>query len=136
VHAHLEYRKSLLPHNENARTVLDKLAASLGETTPEDAAEALQTIDRATGLTKYYDRGLTDPYASTMGKAAMGWSEDTDDGDTITEDDLRKAAGSPKIAGYLGESFSTQFSKNPVEVYESLPAPEKDLIRQVISGEA
>lgn len=135
VHAHIEQRKSLLPRNEPARAALDKLAASLSETTPEDAAAALQVLDRSTGLTKYYDRGLTDPFASAMGKVASGWSDDVD-GETITAEDLKKVAGSKKLASYLGEAFAGQFSANPVEVYESLPDPEKVLIRQIISGEA
>lgn len=133
--AHIEQRKSLLPRNQEARSVLDKLAASLGETSPEDAAAALQQIDTATGLTRYYDRGLTDPCASTMGKVASGWSDEVD-GVTITEADLRKEAFQKKLAGYMGTSFMSQFAANPVEIYESLPAPEKDLIKQVIFGEA
>jgi len=135
VHAHLEQRKSLLPRNPGARDVLDKLAASLSETTPEDMANALQTFDQSTGLSKYYDRGLTDAYASTMDKIATGWSAEVD-GRTITEEDLRKAATSKKLAGYLGEAFARQFSEHPTEIFESLPTPEKVLIKQVISGEA
>lgn len=133
--AHIEQRKSLLPRNQSARSVLDKLAASLSETSPEDAAAALQAIDTATGLDRYYDRGVTDPYASAMGKVATGWSEEVD-GATITETDLRKEAVQKKIAGYMGSTFATQFAANPVEVYESLPAPEKALIQQIISNEA
>lgn len=135
VHAHIEQRKSLLPRNDKARDALDKLASMLAETNPEDAAQALQTIDQATGLTKYYDRGLSDPYASTMGKVATGWSSEVD-GHTITEADLRKLAGSSKLAGYLGSDFARQFDANPVEVFESLPDPEKMLIKQVTTGEA
>lgn len=135
VNAHLEQRKSLLPRNPSARDVLDKLAASLDETTPEDAAAALETFDQATGLTKYYDRGLTDPYASTMDKAAEGWSAEVD-GEIVTAADLKKVATSKKIAGYLGETFARQFSEHPSEIFESLPTPEKVLIKQIISGEA
>lgn len=135
VQAHIEQRKSLLPRNPDARGVLDKLAASLEETTPADAAAALQEIDLATGLNKYYDRGLTDPFASTMGKVAEGWSDEVD-GVTITEADLRKEAVLKKIASYMGTSFADQFSKSPVEIFESLPAPEKEVIKQIISGEA
>lgn len=135
VHAHLEQRKSLLPRNPGAREVLDKLAASISETTPEDMASALQTLDQSTGLSRYYDRGLTDPYASTMDKVAMGWSAEVDDR-TITEADLRKIASSKKLAGYLGETFARQFSEHPTEIFESLPTPEKILIKQIISGEA
>ncbi len=137
VHAHLEQRKSLLPRNDGARAVLDKLAASLSETTPEDAASALQAFDQATGLNRYYDRSLADPFASTMGlvKSASGWSDDVD-GHTITEADLRKLAESPKLASYLGVTFAQQFNQHPVEVYESLPADSKTLVKQIISGEA
>jgi hypothetical protein len=133
--AHLEQRKSLLPRNPDAREILDKLAASIGETTPADMAAALQTLDEATGLTRYYDRGLTDPYASTMGKVAEGWSTEVD-GHTLTADDLRKVAASSKLAGYLGDTFARQFAENPVEIFDSLPSPEKVLIKQIASGEA
>jgi hypothetical protein len=135
VHAHIEQRKSLLPRNEKARGVLDKLAASIGTSNPEDMAEALKTFDDSTGLTKYHDRGLTDPYASTMDKVATGWSAEID-GRTILESDLRKVATTKKLAGYLGETFARQFSEHPTEIFESLPTTEKVLIKQVISGEA
>ena len=135
VNAHLEQRKSLLPRNDQARKVLDKLAASLSETTPEDAAEALKTFDKATGLERFYERGLTDPYASTMSKTASGWSAEVD-GRTITEPDLRKVAAGTKLASYLGGSFAKDFAKQPVELFESLPTTEKVLIKQLVDGEA
>jgi hypothetical protein len=135
VGAHLEQRKSLLPRNPSARDVLNKLAASMAETTPADMAEALQVFDRATGLTRYYDKGLTDPYSSTMGKVADGWSEEVD-GETVTAADLQKACDSGKLVGYFGQAFCDQFKKNPTEIYESLPDPEKQVIKQVASGEA
>lgn len=135
IHAHIEQRKSLLPRNEGARDILDKLAASLTETTPEDMASALETFDQATGLNRYYDRGLTDAHASSMSKSASAWSTDID-GQIITEADLRKVASSKKLASYLGSTFARQFSEHPTEIFESLPTPEKVLIKQVISGEA
>jgi hypothetical protein len=133
--AHLEQRKSLLPQNEGARGILDKLAASIHETNPADMAAALQTFDKATGLERYYERGLQDPFSSSMSKTAEAWSAEVD-GRTITEDDLRKEATIKKIAGYLGETFASQFAKSPAEIFESLPAPEKALVKQIVSGEA
>ena len=135
VGAHLEQRRSLLPRNPAARVVLNKLAASLSETTPADMAEALQVFDQATGLNRYYDKGLTDPYSSTMGKQADGWSEEVD-GDTMTGSDLEKAISSGKLEGYFGKAFVEQFKKNPTEIFESLPDPEKQVIKQVASGQA
>jgi len=135
VDAHLEQRKSLLPRNAPARDILNKLASSLGETTPSDMAQALQVFDQATGLTRYYDKGLSDPYSSTMGKIAEGWSEDVD-GDEVTAADLRKACDSGKMVGYFGQAFCDQFNKNPTEIFASLPDPEKQVIKQIASGEA
>ena len=137
VHSHIEHRKELLPRNQDARSILDKLAAAIGQgaTTPEDAASVLKTVDEATGLNRHYDSDVADPYRSTMGKSASGWSVDLD-GRTITEGDLKKAAKSQRLAAYLGAGFCKQFEKNPIEIFESLPAPEKDVVAQVISGEA
>lgn len=135
VGAHLEQRKSLLPRNPSAREVLSKLAASLDETTPADMAEALQVFDQATGLTRYYDKGLSDPYSSTMGKAAEDWSED-EDGETVTADDLQRVCNSGQLVGYFGQAFCDQFKQDPVGVYESLPAPEKQVIKQLALGQA
>lgn len=133
--AHIEQRRSLLPRNEDAQDVLSKLAASIGETSPSDMAQALSTFDKATGLTRYYDRDLADPYASTMSKVATSWSAEVGD-ETLTESDLRKVAQSAKLAGYLGDSFASKFKESPVEIFESLPDPEKSLIKQIAFGEA
>lgn len=135
IDAHIEQRKSLLPRHPEAVGILDKLASSIGETTPEDMASALQTFDEATGLTRYYDRGLADPYASTMDKVADAWSAEVD-GSTLTEADLKKVASNPKLASYLGDSFARQFSGDPVQIFESLPSPEKSLIKQLSEGTA
>jgi hypothetical protein len=135
LHAHLEQRKSLLPRNDRARDVLDKLAVLVAETEPEAIAKAIETFDHATGLSRHYDRGLTDAYASVMAKQASAWSAEIDD-QTLTEADLKKVATSGKLKGYLGEGFSNEFAKNPVEVFESLPHTEKVLIKQLATGEA
>lgn len=132
---HLEQRKSLLPRNPDAQSALDKLAERFSDTDPMVAAEALSTFDQAAGLDKYYDRGLADPYTSTMGKVAMAWSEEVD-GVLVTEDHLRKVAADPKLGRYLGQAFASQFQKNAAEIFESLPTPQKVLIKQIAFGEA
>jgi hypothetical protein len=135
VNAHLEQRKSLLPRNDAARRVLDKLAALAGETEPETMAQALATFDHATGLDRYYDRGLSDAFASTMDKAASGWSAEID-GETLTEPDLKKVAASSRLKSYLGEGFARQLGEHPVETFEALPPSEQVLIKQLAMGEA
>lgn len=135
VEYHLEQRKSLLPRNIDAHAALDKLAAQAGSANPMAAAEALETFDQVTGLDKYYDRGLSDPYSSVMGKKASAWSADID-GVILTEQHLEKAAASGKLGRYLGESFASQFRKNASAIFDSLPSPQKVLIKQIAFGEA
>jgi hypothetical protein len=133
VGAHLEQRRSLLPFDRGAQAALDKLASFVGQTDPETLARALETFDASTGLTRYYDRGLTDAYASTLDKQASAWSAEVD-GHTLTESDLKKAES--KLRRYFGESFAAQFAKSPVEIFESLPETERVLIKQMATGEA
>lgn len=135
VQAHLEQRKSLLPQNQKACEILNKLAASIHETTPSDMAQALGTFDEATGLVRYYDNGLADPYSSTMSKTSNAWSAEVD-GQTITAADLAKVAESSKVASYMGEAWAKQFKSHPTEVFESLEAPERVLFKQLVNGEA
>lgn len=131
---HLEQRKSLLPRNPDACRTLDKLAAMFADTDPETAAEALSTFDQAADLERYYDRGLEDPYSSTMSKTAMGWSAEVD-GETMTEAQLQKVAEGKKLRGYMGASFCDQFQKNASTIFESLPDTHKVLIKQIAFGE-
>jgi len=135
VNYHLEQRKSLLPMNPDARSVLDKFASSMHESEPSVAAEALSTFDRTTGLDRYYDRGLQDPYTSIMDKTASSWSADID-GVILTQKDLDKVASGPKLGRYLGQAFASQFKKHAAEIFESLPTPQKVLIKQIAFGEA
>lgn len=132
VRAHLEQRKSLLPTNDRARQILDKLASFIGQTEPETMAEALATFDEATNLTRYYDRGLSDAFASTMGKVASAWSAEID-GHTLTEADLKTVA-TTRVASYLGEGFAKELAAHPVEAFESLPKSEQVLIAQIAGG--
>ncbi len=133
--AYLEQRKSLLPRAPDARDVLDKLAQLVGETEPAAMAQALRTFDEATGLDRYYDRGLPDAYASTFGKQASAWSAEVD-GHSLTEADLKRVAQDGQLKRYLGTAFAAEFAKSPVEIFDSLPEPEKVLVKQIATGEA
>lgn len=132
---HIEQRKSLLPRDPDSCEVLDKLASLRDTTTPTMFAEALGKFDELTGLDRYYDRGIKDPWESTMGhEKTASWSEDID-GVVITEADLKKVASSGKLKSHFGETFNSQFQKNAVQIFESLPDPEKTIIKQMATGE-
>ena len=135
VDAHLEQRKSLIPRDEEGQAVLDKLAAQRDTADPITFAEALAEFDKQAGLDRYYDRGVTDPWASVLGiEKNASWSTEVD-GDTITADDLKRVADSDKFRSHFGETFQGQFKKHAVHVFDSLPTPEKVIIKQIAKGE-
>jgi hypothetical protein len=135
VDAYLEQRKSLIPRDEAAQAVLDKLASQRDTADPITFAEALHMFDKQAGIDKYYDRGVTDPWASTLGiEKKANWSTEVD-GDTVTSDDLMRVASSDKFRSHFGETFQGQFKKHAVSVFESLPTPEKVIIKQMARGE-
>lgn len=132
---HLEQRKSLLPRNEEAREVLDKLASLAGQTDPTTFANALHEFDQQTGLDRYYDRGVKDPWDSSMGvEKTSSWHAEVD-GEMVTASDLRKVAESDKLRSHFGETFQSQFKKHAIDVFNSLPDPDKIVIKQIAKGQ-
>lgn len=132
---YLEQRKSLLPRDPDKCEMLDKLASLKSVTEPPVFAQALREFDKMSGLDRYYDRGVTDPWESTMShEKVASWSQDID-GMILTEDDLKKVAASGKLKSHFGEAFNSQFQKNAVQIFESLPDPEKTVIKQMATGE-
>jgi len=136
VEAHIEQRRSLLPHDEQSRATLQKLASAIGEANPHEFARALDAFDTKSGLRRYYGRGIEDAYSSSLGetKTASGWSDEID-GETVTEQDLKKAAASPSFAKFFGQGVKEAFAKDPVAIFESLPSPNKAIIAQIARGE-
>jgi hypothetical protein len=132
--AHLEQRKSLVPRDEKAREILEKLATQIGQGDAEDFSKVLGAFDARFGLTRYYGRGIEDATSSSFGMSKAGsWSSEID-GEIITEADLKKAATRDSFKQYFGDAVKEAFVKDPVSIYESLPAPNKALIHQIARG--
>ena len=131
--AHIAQRRSLLPHSPEARATLDKLASQAADADPRDFARVLEAFDRKTGIDRYYGRGLTDAYDSTFGHEKTAWSTEVD-GETVTKEDLVKAAARPSFKSYFGETVKTAFDKDPVTIFESLPKLHQNLISQIARG--
>lgn len=135
INFYIEQRKGLLPRDEEAQGVLDKLASLQPSTDPGTFAEALHEFDQQTGLDRYYDRGVTDPWESSMGQEkTASWSTEID-GEMLTETELKKVASSGKLKGYFGETFQSQFLKHAVAVFSSLPKPDQVMIKQLAKGQ-
>jgi hypothetical protein len=135
VNYHIEQRRSLIPQDDDKTQILDKLASLRTQTDPNTFANALHEFDKTAGLEKYYDNTIPDPWESSMGiEKQASWMADVDGG-TLTEVDLQKVAQSGKLKSHFGEAFQNQFSKHAIQIFESLPTPEKVVIAQIAKGQ-
>jgi hypothetical protein len=97
---------------------------------PEVYASTLTEIDKLAGLDEYWDQDVIDPYLSTFDKVA----EHDDIRDTLVVgneymrvSDLKAiAAAKPQILRKrFSEELVTEFQKDPVAIFESLPLDQK-----------
>lgn len=108
--------------------VLEK-SASLA---PEKCAQLLEVVDKRLGLDKYWDKHFSDPYASVFHMAKFAdYSYCSDSGD-VSGSDLRayvkRENFRESLESYVSKEIIDELEQNPVEVFASLPKPEKDLI--------
>lgn len=135
VNYHIEQRRGLIPADDEKTAALNKLASLKHSTDPGTFANALHEFDKLAGLEKYYDTAITEPWEATMGiEKQASWTADVDGG-TLTEVDLQKVAQSGKLKSHFGEAFQNQFAKHAVQIFESLPTPEKVVIAQIAKGQ-
>ena len=110
---------------------LTKSAEELGAT---QFAIALSEIDRRNGLSRYWDNGINDPYHTTFGNYIKTASEKTTelDGKIITEKEL-SSIDNEKFRKLFGETLLASFKKDPIQIFDSLPKPERRSIVEMIN---
>jgi len=102
-------------------------------TTPEIFCEALRQFDEMTGLNHHWDSSIYDPWFSTYGiqkEAEWSFVHKTQ---KINEDQLNAVvSGSYKwLTEHFGQEFADALRKNPTEIFDSLPLPQKVIIMQL-----
>lgn len=104
---------------------------------PGEFAEALSELDVVTGIDRYWDGGIMDPWLTTFGlnksaseKGDWRWSQGTE---YLTEDQLRKlTADNPEILKQkFGDTMAKGLSGNPTTVFDSLPLDTKRVIARL-----
>jgi len=124
---------------------LEKVAAA-GQVDPDVMASALYDLDREAGLDRFYDAGIPDPIyslfghtkiAATAGEEALPtmWTWDNGLGDSVNEHEINQLINDTVSRELFAEQFDsdfvTQFSKNPIQVFDSLPDPTKAIIARL-----
>lgn len=122
---HLVERDS--PTDGAAKAQLDKLASAKSSMSPTDFAVALERFDRENGLDGYWDRHIADPYFSTLGIPKVAAKTYDLGVVSCTSEDIMQLStkGSAAIVDHFGEKVAGEFVKNPIAVFESMPAPQK-----------
>lgn len=114
-------------------SLLDALYEKRASVEPDVFCLALSEFDKHAAIDFRYDRGILDPYYSTFGsKTAAAWSEVMGN-DMVTEQDLRRLAkiGQKALKSTFTEEFASEFRKDPVGIFKSLPRDQKKILMRM-----
>lgn len=137
LHHEIHARKDFLL-DKGQRCVYDVLYEKRAALGPRKFADYLSEIDREFGLDQQWDIGINDPYSSTF-KTAGQYTESYvwDSGsERVTGLEIKKLAEEPSLlAGYLTPEIIGAFQKDPIDIFESLPSPQKMLVLRAAKGD-
>jgi hypothetical protein len=125
-----------LSDDQTGPGMLSMLMEKKASMSPEDFAETLSELDVVTGIDRYWDGGVMDPWLTTFGvakKASDGdwrWSQGTE---YLTAPQLLKfVKESPELLEKkFGEAMAKGLEGNPISVFDSLPLDTKRVIARM-----
>jgi len=121
---HMAARREVC-RNDTQRKVIDDLTKLAGALQPPLLAAAVEKFDRETGLHHYWDVRIRNPWDSCcFSKEAAVKVGDRD----VTKKDIEGLIENGKLATLFKTSTINEFKKAPLEVFESLPAPTRKTI--------
>jgi hypothetical protein len=121
--------------------VLKKMHGFIEKTAAVDFAKALHEFDKKTGMTKYYDTKIKDPYLSVldfedMSKEATFKYVEKTSGKILKYNDLKSSLEkkASKIAEHFGQQLADGLKNNGIDAFEALPNDTKDIIAKIAIG--
>ena len=137
---HLKSREPLCKEASHVR-VLKKMHTFIEKTAAFDFAKALHEFDKKTGLEKYYDVKIKDPYLSVLDhevitkEASFKYLEKTS-GISLTSKDLKGAfeKKAAVVTEYFGKAMSDGLLNKGIEEFEALPDDTKDILAKIAIG--
>lgn len=128
-------RRQMFRDGEDGSSLLDKLLEKKAHVPPEDFAEALAEMDIALGLSKYWDKSVLDPWATTFGPekvAEWAWTHGNEKLKAEQLQALVKAGpGRAALERSFGSDMVEAMSKNPTQIFDSLPLDQKIVIARM-----
>jgi hypothetical protein len=125
----LDARRTLL-EDKKLISALDKLAFIRGQLEPEMFCLTLTEFDKTAGLEFFYDRDVPDPFYSTYGFEKKATFSEVIGNIHVTESDLEYLAMKrlPLVKGTFSEDMATEFRKDPVGIFKSLPLAQRKIL--------
>jgi hypothetical protein len=132
-HVAIYTRQRLFREGTGEHSLLEEMKTKCAAVKPEVLAVALENFDRQTDLDQMWDNGIPDPYFSVFGKVAEAQYSFVHGNDVINEERLKRCARECKenIEELFGEDVAEEFSKNPVQIFDSLPLDSKRIIMRI-----
>ena len=122
----------------NAGEVLQKIAGQKNVMKPNEMVDMLGEFDKTAGITGLYDKMIRDPFFTVYGSSVRPEFDKKAGLDGVDEKSLTRSIGKKavltKLAECFGNDFVEGFKKDPVAIYNSMPAPERELIREQIGA--
>lgn len=118
VENHLAARRAAAPEYKE---LYNEMQEKRAEIEPEIFAQLLVKADEASGLNWQWGGAVADPFFSTFGETVK-----TANAEGVTDDQLLSLARDNGLHGVF--EFAAEFNKDPVAIYDSLPADSKKII--------
>jgi len=124
--------------NGEAPDMLKLLMEKRASMSPDVFAETLAELDIVTGIDRYWDSGIPDPWFTTFGKVAQEswrWVQGTE---ALSEGELRTFAseGQDVLKDKFGEDLARALARDPIPIFESLPLNSKRAIARMAQQHA
>lgn len=129
--AHIASRKANAPKEfADSYNLLKEKRSSV---TPDQFVELLTEVDTACGLNWYWGGAISDPYLATFGgkeksASADPWSWKGANGESVNAEQLQALAQTDAISQNFSSDVAEAFGKDPVGIFESMPATTKTIM--------
>lgn len=142
---HLHHRSYLLnmepEDHSDAIWTLGELSKVAHTIEADVLAQAITQFDKKHGLNRYWGKDILDPYASVLEKKASGFTPGAEvitiGPLTVTVTALEHLVMHRKLlVDQFGDEFANEYSKDPVNVFKSMPTPQKTIIINLANSQA
>ena len=128
-------RRQMFRDGEDDSGLLDRLLEKKASVRPEEFAEALAEMDIALGLSRYWDKSVLDPWATTFGPEKVAEWSWTHGNEQLKADQLQALVKGGPGRSALERSFGAELvealAKNPTAIFDSLPLDQKIVIARM-----